>query len=354
MAAGVAEGDRAVSVRKTKQDQLELFSTPRRSHQPGTAPWDASVEELARRLPDNIRLGTSSWTFPGWSGLCYPEGTTSSELLDEGLRLYTRYPLFRAAGIDRSFYKPIGATELAAYRAQLPPNFTCTEKVWDRLVLPRFPHHPRFATQAGRENPDFLDAALFASAVHAAHEESGFLPHLCCYVLEFPPIAGALNVEALLDRLDRFLTAAPLGVRFAVELRNRPLLTSRYLRILEKHGAAHVYNWWTAMPELRDQRAVAPPTADFMVSRLLLRPGTDYTQRKADFAPFDRLVDPSDAMRDDVTRLAEEALSSRRTLTVIVNNKAEGSSPLTVKALAERIAAISPPATPDSDGPALQ
>jgi hypothetical protein len=43
-------------------------------------------------------------------------------------------------------------------------------------------------------------------------------------------------------------------------------------------------------------------------------------------------------MRDDVARLVEETARLGKVLFVIVNNKAEGSSPLTVRALAERVA----------------
>ena len=43
-------------------------------------------------------------------------------------------------------------------------------------------------------------------------------------------------------------------------------------------------------------------------------------------------------MRNDVARLSQACRALGKVLYVIVNNKAEGSSPLTVRALAERIA----------------
>ena len=79
-------------------------------------------------------------------------------------------------------------------------------------------------------------------------------------------------------------------------------------------------------------------TAPFVVSRLLIPPGQSYEDRKRSLAPFDRVVDPQEKMRDDVARLAEACEKLGKVLLVIVNNKAEGSSPLTVRALAERIA----------------
>ncbi len=72
--------------------------------------------------------------------------------------------------------------------------------------------------------------------------------------------------------------------------------------------------------------------------RLLLRPGTWYEDQRDRFRPFDRLQAPDDAMRTDVVTLARRALARGRRVYVLVNNKAEGSSPLTVVALARRLA----------------
>ena len=43
-------------------------------------------------------------------------------------------------------------------------------------------------------------------------------------------------------------------------------------------------------------------------------------------------------MRDEVTRLTRAALRAGRETYVLVNNKAEGCSPLTIRALAELLA----------------
>jgi uncharacterized protein YecE (DUF72 family) len=320
--------------------QLDLFPNrpPPPPPHPGERPWDDTTEQLGRGLHPLLHLGTSSWTFPGWGGLCYPRGIGEAQLQRDGLALYTRYPLFRTVGLDRSHYKPLTRDELEHYAAQLPPGFTVTEKVWDRLLMPAFPLHPRYGIHAGAPNPSFLDAALFHDAVHAPHV-GVFEPHLGCYLLEFPPMAPAVRPppELFAARLARFLDALPYGPRFAVELRNRELLTPAYLDVLRRRNVAHVYSWWAQMPSIREQLALAPPTADFLVARLMLKPGTTYEARKAAFAPFDRLHEPSEELRADVEELARVAIELGRVLRVIVNNKAEGSAPLTVLALAERL-----------------
>lgn len=87
------------------------------------------------------------------------------------------------------------------------------------------------------------------------------------------------------------------------------------------------------------QAAVVPPEAsDFAIVRLLLRPGTWYEGQRDRFKPFDRLVEPDEAMRADVEAVTRRALSRGRRVFILVNNKAEGSSPLTVMALARSLA----------------
>ena len=56
-------------------------------------------------------------------------------------------------------------------------------------------------------------------------------------------------------------------------------------------------------------------------------------------APFDALVDVDPRMRSEVVDLARESVRLGRPAFLLVNNKAEGCAPLTIKFLAELIAA---------------
>jgi uncharacterized protein YecE (DUF72 family) len=85
-------------------------------------------------------------------------------------------------------------------------------------------------------------------------------------------------------------------------------------------------------------KVVAPDNLPFVVMRLLLRPGTWYEDQRERFQPFNQLVAPDAFMRQDVVDLADRALTSGRKLWVLVNNKAEGSSPLSIMELARRVA----------------
>jgi len=101
-----------------------------------------------------------------------------------------------------------------------------------------------------------------------------------------------------------------------------------------------VINYWTRMPTVGEQLDIPGVlTAPFVVTRLMLPPGARYDDNKESFAPFDRIVKPQPQMRADVLNLVRACVKQGRDLFIIVNNKAEGSSPLTIRALADAVGA---------------
>ncbi len=329
-------------------DQLSLFEPPEdEASRQARATGDAlearrqRAAVVAATLPSEVAFGTSSWTFPGWAGLVYPPGLSSTALSREGLRHYARHPLLTTVGVDRSYYAPIPIDDLRQYADQLPDSFRCCLKapaaVTSRLA-------PTFGGPRGAAAPnaDFLSVdRLIADLLEPL--SIAFFTHTGPIVLEFPPGARdqAQPPAAFIEALDRFLGQLPRDFHYAVEIRDKALLTPAYRAVLARHDVAHTYNYWSAMPMPLAQAAVVPPEAlPFAVVRLLLRPGTWYEQQRDHFKPFDRLVEPDEPMRDEVVALTARALAKGRRVYVLVNNKAEGSSPLTVEALAARLAGV--------------
>jgi uncharacterized protein YecE (DUF72 family) len=236
-------------------------------------------------------------------------------------------------GIDRSYYRPLDVSDLARYAAQLPGDFSCVMKVWSDITN-------RVHATTREPNPRFLDAALFEDAVLGPVREA-FANHVGPLVFELSPV----RPEELPRRgefpetLARFFERLPRGPRYAVELRNRELFTPAYLKVLSRFGVSHVLNFWERMPTIGEQLDVPSVlTADFIVARLLIPPGARYSEKKEAFYPFDRIVEPQPGLHEDVARLLEAALARGSEVFVIANNKAEGSSPLTIEAIARRVA----------------
>ena len=95
-------------------------SSRRRTQPVGPAAPSDSLRMLGEQLPRGVYLGTSSWTFPGWSGLVYDHEASTSQLAREGLGAYAHHPVLRTVGIDRTFYAPVPATTFAEYAQQVP------------------------------------------------------------------------------------------------------------------------------------------------------------------------------------------------------------------------------------------
>jgi multidrug efflux pump subunit AcrB len=109
--------------------------------------------------------------------------------------------------------------------------------------------------------------------------------------------------------------------------------------VLRGRGASHVYSYWSWMPMPAVQAETIPPESQPLnVIRLLLPPGTRYEQQREAFRPFDRIQAPDPEMRAQVATLARRSAAVGRDGFVLANNKAEGSSPLTVMEIARIIA----------------
>jgi uncharacterized protein YecE (DUF72 family) len=263
----------------------------------------------------------------------YPKSRFSQDTLAE----YAAYgndgiPLFRTVGIDHSFYRPASAAQLAHYASQVPEDFRFCSKVWEEITVPAYAHLPRYGAKAGKPNPRFLDAGAFRDLVWApAHESLG--SKLGPFIFEFQ--RWGMEPAAFLDALDRFLGALPPGSQYATEVRNPAILGSRYLNILHTHRVSHVYNHWTAMPRLSEQHRLLEETftAQHVVIRLLTPLGLAYEKAVERYAPYDRIIAPQPRMRQDTTALIQQIVAQGKSAYVLVNNRAEGCSPLTIQAL---------------------
>ncbi|MFO1031338.1 MAG: DUF72 domain-containing protein [Planctomycetota bacterium] len=302
------------------------------------APVAADLVALGQRLPTDLRLGTSSWNFPGWRGLVYAPKAPKAQLSRHGLAAYAQHPLLRTVGVDRTFYAPITAAEFADYAAQVPASFRFLVKGLGELLTPQRPD--------GRRNERYLDARAFAAECVVPAVE-GLGDRLGTLLLQFPPQPTELCADPPLfaQLLQVFLAALPAGVPYAVELRDEALFTERYVEVLHATGAQHGFVVHPRMPQLARQRELVPldgPGRGPLVLRWMLHAGFGYEAAKARYEPFDRLVDPDPAQRSAIADLVLAAMRQSRAMTVVVNNKAEGSSPRSVQLLAEAIAAALP------------
>lgn len=303
---------------------------------------DDDVRRLAAGLPSLIRLGTSSWSFAGWRGLVYEAEHSESALARSGLAAYALHPLFRTVGVDRTYYAPVAAPVFAAYAASVASDFQFLVKAHQDVTSPRVRRSrtPRTAPSGQAElNPRFLDSGYTADAVVAPFV-AGLGDRAGPLVFQFSLLSAGErgSAPAFIDRPHEFLRRLPRGPRYAVEVRNRELLTPQYRDALLDAGACHCCSIHPSMPPAADQAAfLAGAGFAEVIVRWMLHHRWDYEAAAAHYAPFDRRIDLDERTHSALTLLAVEAVAAGTPVMVIVNNKAEGSAPLTVRELAHRI-----------------
>jgi hypothetical protein len=124
--------------------------------------------------------------------------------------------------------------------------------------------------------------------------------------------------------------------RYAVEIRNPEFLDKDYFACLRSHGVAHVYSAWSKMPELGHQMSIPDSvTADFLVTRALLRRGWSYEDAVSLLTPYREVQDANPQVRDSMRILIGRAREDKRMLFLFVNNRLEGNAPLTILSIVE-------------------
>jgi uncharacterized protein YecE (DUF72 family) len=324
----------------------------------GAAPASEELVRLGRRLPDKVYLGTSSWSFPGWEGLVYQEHYPETRLARQGLAAYSQHPLLRAVGVDRSYYHAPDAAEWERTAREVPHGFRFVVKAPSAVTdaLNRGAHSSS-GVPATALNPHFLDVD-YASERFVIPVLTGLGEKAGPIVLQFSPMPSGLtqDTHALIERIAGFvgkLPTAHAGVRpvYAVELRNPELLTPRFVHRMREVGARLCIGVHSRMPPvarqtsaLRTMDAQAPSDdgawrlAGPLVVRWSLHAGLGYEQARSRYTPFNRLVDPDLVTRGSLVHLIRVAVRSGQDAFVIVNNKAEGSAPLSCVEIARSLA----------------
>ncbi|MEP7157027.1 MAG: DUF72 domain-containing protein [Betaproteobacteria bacterium] len=308
------------------------------SRKPSTIlPVAPSLEniQLGARMHSQLHLGTSSWSFPGWNGLVYDGDFRDAQLARDGLPAYAAHPLFGCVGIDRTFYAPIAEADYRKYAGQVGEDFRFLVKAPMAIT----------SSYLRDENGNFSDSPYFLDVGYAVNEfiapcTAGLESKAGPLVFQFPPLGRAVREpDVFINRLYRFLKALPTGPLYAVEMRDPELLTHRFFMCLKTTGVRFCVASHARMPSPRRQIALAEAVLDAgaFVARWSLHSGFRYEDAKSRYFPFNKLVDEDLDSRDGLAEASAKALEAGFPVYIVINNKAEGSAPLSIAMLAHRI-----------------
>lgn len=289
-----------------------------------------------------VYIGTSSWKYEGWLGQLY----TPARYEYRGKVAKTRFErdclaeyaqVFKTVCVDAAYYDFPRREYLQKLGDAVPDDFRFGLKVTDAVTIKKFPQLPRFGARAGQANEHFLDAGLFTSAFLKPCEE--IRSKLGVLMFEFSRFwpGDYEHGRDFVGELDGFLGQLPKGWPYAIELRNRHWLRKEYLDCLSRHGVAHVFNSWEAMPAVSEQMALPGSRTNprLVAARFLLKPGRKYEAAVKAFQPYERIQEPNPEARAAGQALIAEgqAAGAERKTFIYVNNRLEGNALETIAAM---------------------
>ena len=203
-------------------------------------------------LPENLHIGTSSFSSKDWVGSFYPEGAKPAEFL--GYYAET----FKTVEIDATWHAVPAPRTVEGWYHKTPPEFTFALKV------PKSITHEKELVDCGEEWLKFLEL------MDLLGEKLGPL------LFQFPYIAKGRDAEEyatgnkFFDRLRQFLPLLPEEGRFVVEVRNEKWLSGPLPDLLREHGVALCLPAYFTMPRPdRLLKLLDPVTAPFSYVRFL-------------------------------------------------------------------------------------
>ncbi len=306
----------------------------------GTA-WAA----LAHQLPGTLRLGVSTWSYPGWDGLVWDGEYDRSTLSRHGLQAYHQHPLLRTVCIDRTFWRPLTGRQYADYAAQVDADFRfvvkCPASITDAQLRGD-------EGQAREPNPEFLDP-LRALETFVRPTLHGLGDTLGVLVFQLSPLPRDFlhRQEVLFYRLGELLSAVRFAlaehphVIVAVEVRDPELLGPALIDTLKAHGATFCLGLHAKMPPIDEQLPIlralwpGPLVCRWNLNRIFGAYGYSDAQKKHD--PFDAIRSPDPHTHAVLARTIRGITGAGQPAFVTVSNDAEGCAPLSIQQLAQEI-----------------
>lgn len=173
-----------------------------------------------------IYLGTSSWEHTGWRGVFYPEGWARGDHLAHYARC------FCTVEVNTSFYALPEPDVLLRWVESVPAGFTFA------LKFPKLISHERRLVGCERETMALLDVlcALGPAAAPA--------------LLQLPPQVTRREYGRVIAAFLEWLGSARGGLRVAVEVRAKDLMTPNFATYLVERGMSPVLADRTGAPDL--------------------------------------------------------------------------------------------------------
>ncbi len=273
-----------------------------------------------------LRIGTCSWKYPSWNGLVYSRATGIDYLAEYAQKYDT-------VEVDQWFWTLPERETAAQYASVTPPDFRFTIKLPNELSLTHF--YRKKGQGDVNPNPRFLSVELFKDVLDRLEP---LHPRIGMLMLQFEYLNAQKmpSAAAFRDAREKFGAAAPRTLPIGIEPRNPWWIDQRWFELLAARGLAHVFLQGYYMPPIEPTwRRFGRLVRGAAVVRLHgpEREGIE----KATGESWDRIIAPKDDELDRVAAMINDMSGRSLTIYLNVNNHYEGSAPLTIERIVDRL-----------------
>ena len=283
-----------------------------------------------------LRIGTSSWNYDSWEGLVYRRDSGKS-YLEQYAQAYD------TAEIDRWFWSLFDSPEprlpdpgtAEEYARSVPQGFRFTIKVPNSITLTH--HYQRDKSKPLRSNPHFLSTQLFD---HFLRSIGALKDHVAALIFQFEYLnkQKMSSQKEFQSHLESFFSAIDSPFPCTVETRNPQYLNDAFFQFLRRNSLYPCFLQGYYMPDLR--KILPGREAWFVEGDLAIirlhgpdRQGIERTTGKR----WDRIVNPKDEEIGDILETIGRLLRRQVDVYLNINNHYEGSAPLTIDKIRDRL-----------------
>lgn len=285
-------------------------------------------------MDGNLHLGTCSWKYESWRGLVYSEARHPDYLAEYAQK-------YDCVEIDQWFWSLFGPGKVVLprpgtvtdYAAVVPEGFRFGVKMPNSLTLTHF--RPKTRTDPLVPNPHFLSVDLLRTFMdQLAPLKANLGPMM--FQFEYLNRQKMPSQAEFQERLGAFMRQLPTGYCWCVECRNPNYLNQQYFEFLRTQGVFHVFEQGYYMPPVSE---VFDRCADLLGETAVIRlhgPNRGEIEERTG-GEWNRIADPRDADLDQVAGVVKGLRKRKRNVWLFANNHFEGSAPLTLERLRQRL-----------------
>ncbi len=296
--------------------------------------------KIPKRFKGLVRIGTSSWKYDSWKGLIYDKDKHYEGF--DYLKDYSRY--YDTVEIDQWFWslfaggiKMPEAETVKMYADSVPEDFIFTVKAPNSITLTNFYTKQSAGAKefSNRPNEHFLDVDLLKNFLKLLKPMGKKLGPVM-FQFEYLNKEKMASLEIFMEKLDKFFKKAPKGFEYAIEIRNPNYLKIEFFEFLKKHKIGFVLLDGYFMPPIRDvAEKFDVATADYSVIRLQGTERQEMEERTG--AVWNKIIETKDEGLNSCLSIVKKNAAREVRTFINVNNHYEGSAPITIQRIIEKM-----------------